>query len=81
MPDEVFNIVEASIADLSVALDKGKVTSVELVAKYIRRIAVYDRRGKLNSIPILNASVFEHAAESDRRRLMGLPKRPLVCCP
>ncbi|KAH9203612.1 amidase signature domain-containing protein [Leptodontidium sp. 2 PMI_412] len=79
--DHDFNIVEASIADLSTALDEGKVTSVELVAKYLHRIAVYDRRGKLNSIPLLNLSVFEDAAKSDQRRADGLPVRPLEGIP
>ncbi|KAG4438500.1 hypothetical protein IFR05_006023 [Cadophora sp. M221] len=79
--DNDFDIVEASIADLSKALDEGKVSSVELVAKYLHRIAVYDRRGKLNSIPLLNQSVFEDAAKSDQRRADGLPMRPLEGIP
>ncbi|KAH6673874.1 amidase signature domain-containing protein [Halenospora varia] len=76
-----FSIVEASISDLREALDQGWITSVELVARYLHRIAVYDRHGKLNSIPILNLSVFEEAAASDQRRANGLPIRPLEGIP
>jgi amidase len=43
------------------------------VSRYLRRIAVYDRQDKLNSIPILNRSVFEDAARSDDRRASGQP--------
>lgn len=47
-------------------------TSVELVAKYLHRIATYDCRGPcLNSIVILNPDVFEEAAASDARRISG----------
>ncbi|CZR62154.1 related to Asp-tRNAAsn/Glu-tRNAGln amidotransferase A subunit and related amidases [Phialocephala subalpina] len=76
-----FSIVEASISDLREALDQGWITSVELVARYLHRIAAYDRRGKLNSIPLLNLSVFEDATASDHRRANGLPIRSLEGIP
>jgi amidase len=76
-----FSIVEAEISDLRNALDKGWTSSVDLVARYLRRIAVYDRRGKLNSIPNLNQSVFEDAAASDDRRAHSAPIRPLEGIP
>jgi Asp-tRNA(Asn)/Glu-tRNA(Gln) amidotransferase A subunit family amidase len=76
------NIVEASIDELQNALSSGILTSVELVARYLRRISTYDCRGiSLNSIPILNAAVFEEAAASDDRRAAGLPVRPLEGIP
>ncbi|KAH6981430.1 amidase signature domain-containing protein [Ilyonectria destructans] len=76
------NIVEASIADLQVALSQGAVTSVELVALYLRRIALYDLRGvALNSIPILNQALFEEAAASDDYRASGKPIRKLEGIP
>ncbi|MDX8534387.1 amidase [Mesorhizobium sp. VK25A] len=66
------HLVEASIADLRRALEDGTVTSVELVAAYLRRIAHYDRHGiALNAVPILNPNVFEEAEASDRRRRGG----------
>ena len=46
---------------------------MDLVSRYLRRIAIYDRQGKLNSIPILNRSVLEDAARSDDRRANGEP--------
>ncbi|KAF2159340.1 hypothetical protein M409DRAFT_71115 [Zasmidium cellare ATCC 36951] len=63
------NLVEATIADLQQALSTTSLTSVDLVSKYLLRIATYDSRGPcLNSIPILNPHVFDEAAASDARR-------------
>lgn len=77
------NIVDASIDELQAALAAGTVTSVDLVAHYLRRISAYDCRGlALNSIPILNEAVFEEAAASDDRRAAGnLPARSLEGLP
>ncbi|MDX8526395.1 amidase [Mesorhizobium sp. MSK_1335] len=72
------HLVEASIAHLRRALEDGTVTSVELVAAYLRRIARYDRHGiTLNAVPILNPNMFEEAVASDRRRREGRPLGPL----
>ncbi|CDX36743.1 Amidase [Mesorhizobium sp. ORS 3359] len=72
------NIVEASIADLRGALEDGTVTSVELVAAYLRRIAHYDRHGiALNAVPVLNPNMFAEAEASDRRRRAGKALGPL----
>ncbi|KAJ4248416.1 hypothetical protein NW762_012753 [Fusarium torreyae] len=71
-----FNLVEASIDDLQAALSSGALTSVDLVAQYLRRIALYDCRGvSLNSIPILNLDVFQEAAQSDDLRASGKLRR------
>lgn len=78
------NIVEASIDELQAALTNQTLTSVELVARYLRRISTYDCRGGtiLNAIPVLNNAVFEEAAASDDRRAAGiLPTRPLEGIP
>lgn len=76
------NLVEASIDELQAALASGTLTSVELVAKYLRRISRYDCRGlALNSIPILNNRVFEDAATSDDHRASGQPVRRLEGIP
>lgn len=80
-PSKVFSIVEAEIKDLRYALDQGWTTSVDLVRRYVQRIAQYDRRGKLNSIPLLNESVFEDAAASDDRRARGVLLGPLEGIP
>ncbi|MGE0005929.1 MAG: amidase [Parvibaculaceae bacterium] len=72
------HLVEASIAELRGALESGAVTSVELVGACLRRIAHYDRHGiALNAVPVLDPSMFEAAAASDRRRREGRPLGPL----
>src|ERR1700761_6041952 len=72
------SIVDATIADLSKALNDGDLTSVELVAKYLIRISTYDCRNKsLNSIPLINENVFEEAAAADDRRAAGHSKGSL----
>ncbi|TPN82056.1 amidase [Mesorhizobium sp. CU2] len=72
------HLVEASIADLRRALADGAVTSVELTAAYLNRIAHYDRHGiALNAVPILNPKMFDEAAASDRRRRESKTLGPL----
>ena len=76
------SLVEATIQDLAAALESGKLTAVDLVAKYLHRISTYDCRNiALNSIPLLNPSVFEEAALSDDRRLAGQPRGQLEGIP
>jgi Asp-tRNA(Asn)/Glu-tRNA(Gln) amidotransferase A subunit family amidase len=76
------NLVEASIKDLERALDSGHITSVELVARYLRRISTYDCQGlSLNAIPILNNDAFAEAAASDDRRAAGKKLSPLEGIP
>ncbi|HEX7713043.1 MAG TPA: amidase, partial [Bacillota bacterium] len=51
----LFNVVEASIADLQAAMGAGQVTSRELILMYMERIAKYDKDGpKLNAILEIN---------------------------
>ncbi|KAI5459146.1 amidase signature domain-containing protein [Mariannaea sp. PMI_226] len=71
------NLVEASIDDLQAALSSRALTSVDLVAQYLRRISRYDCQSlALNSIPVLNTQVFDEAAASDDYRASGkLPRR------
>ncbi|KAL4917846.1 amidase signature domain-containing protein [Aspergillus aurantiobrunneus] len=72
------SLIDASISELQEALASGWTTSVELVARYLRRISVYDAAGlTLSAIPILNPSVFEETEASDARRAAGLAPRPL----
>lgn len=64
-----FEVTEAGIADLRAALEGGRVTAVQLVEAYLRRIEAYDRSGPiLNSIVVFNDDALAEAAESDRRR-------------
>jgi amidase len=76
--DGLFDVVETSIARLRAALDAGEVTSVELVAAYLERIARFDRSGEvLNSVPMLNRHVFDEARAADERRSGGVRLSPL----
>ncbi|TPL78462.1 amidase [Mesorhizobium sp. B2-3-13] len=78
MTDASFHLVEATIDQLRRALDDGLVTSIELVAAYLRRIAHFDRHGiALNAVPVLNPDMFEDAAASDERRRQGKTLGPL----
>lgn len=71
-------LVETSISDLRAALEAGRVTSVELVAGYLNRIAFYDRGGiGLNSTPVLNPKMFDEARAADERRIQGEILGPL----
>ncbi|CAK7233292.1 hypothetical protein SBRCBS47491_008558 [Sporothrix bragantina] len=76
------NLVGASIDELQAALTSGALSSVELVALYLRRVAHYDCRGpELNAIPILNQRCFDEAAASDDWRASGNRIRPLEGIP
>jgi amidase len=67
-----YTVVEKSIAQLRADLDAGNISSVELVAAYLDRIAFYDRHGiTLNAVPILNPDLFADARKSDERRAQG----------
>lgn len=67
-----FDVVEASISEIVAALDSGRVTSVELVTRYLDRIAAYDQDGiRLNAVPILNPDAMADARASDARRAAG----------
>jgi len=73
-----FDVVEATIAGLRAALEAGEVTSEELVAAYLARIAAYDHGGiRLNAVPVLNGAAVEEARASDARRAAGAVLGPL----
>ncbi|MCU0759878.1 MAG: amidase family protein [Steroidobacteraceae bacterium] len=70
-----FTIVEASIADLQRALQEGRVTSRELVARYLARIAIHENT--LNATLAVNARALEQAEALDRERAAGRLRGPL----
>jgi amidase len=73
-----FEVVEAGIAELREALEAGRVTSVELVELYLRRIEAYDHRGPaLNAMVVMNPGALAEAHASDERRSRGEPLGPL----
>lgn len=68
----MFDVVEATIADLRDALTTGKTTSEELVTAYLRRIEAYDHEGiRLNSLVVMNPDAVNEARASDARRTRG----------
>lgn len=72
MTPEVLSVVDADVDRLHAALEAGEVTSVELVARYLNRIAAYDRSGiRLNAVPVLDPRAFAQARASDIRRAQG----------
>jgi amidase len=76
----MFDVVEASIADLRRALDAGDTTAVELVRAYLARIDAYDAPGTstaLNAVVVRNPDAIAEAAASDARRAEGETLGPL----
>lgn len=68
-------IFEASIQDLQTAMKQKKVTSVQLVDYYLKRIAVYDPL--INSIITINPKARKEAAALDKERAAGKIRGPL----
>lgn len=63
------DITTMDIAQLSMALEKGYITSETLVKLYLERIETYD--GMFNSINQLNEKALEQAKELDKERKEG----------
>ncbi|MFF2388084.1 amidase [Agromyces sp. NPDC058104] len=75
-----FDVVEASIAELRSALQRGETTSVELLDAYLARIAAYDAPGTataLNALVVMNPEARADAAAADERRARGEVRGPL----
>src|SRR5438445_456564 len=70
-----FSVVEASIPDLRDAMAKGRVTSREIVAQYLMRIALYEHR--LHAAIAINPRALEEAEQLDRERAAGRTRGPL----
>src|SRR5439155_12534099 len=70
-----FSVVEASIPDLRDAMAKGRVTSREMVAQYLMRIALYEHT--LHAAIAINPRALDEADERDRERAAGRIRGPL----
>ncbi|MFC5788533.1 amidase [Agromyces tardus] len=80
MSGDGFDVVEASIAQLRAALERGRVTSVGLVEAYLARIEAYDGPGTetaLNAVVVMNPDAIADARASDERRARGETLGPL----
>lgn len=75
---DLFDVVEAPIADLRAALERRDVTAVGLLEAYLARIAAFDHDGiRLNSVVVLDPGAHAAAAASDARRARGMTLGPL----
>ena len=76
--DTDFEVAEASIIEMQVALEHGRVTSAQLVDAYLARIEAYDRAGPaLNTIIRLNPLARDQAEALDAERSAGTVRGPL----
>jgi amidase len=70
-----FDVEEATISSLQIAMQKGEVTARDLVVKYMDRIKTGDKL--TNSMIEINVDAPEIAAELDRDRKAGKIRGPL----
>jgi amidase len=70
-----FDVVETSIPALQAALKEGRITSRQLVAAYLARIATYEDR--LNAIITVNPRALAEADAMDKERAAGRIRGPL----
>jgi amidase len=70
-----FDVAEASITDLQLALEAGRVTSRQLVQLYTDRINRYNR--PINAVAYLSRTALEEADQLDRERSEGRVRGPL----
>lgn len=74
-PPAPFSVVEAGIPELRAALEQRRITSRELVRRYLERIAVYEDR--LNATIAVNPHALAIADSLDRLRAAGRILGPL----
>jgi amidase len=74
-PASSFNVVEATIPDMQKAMAEKRLTSRELVAHYLIRIAMYEDR--VNAALYVNPHALEEADALDRERAQGRVRGPL----
>jgi Asp-tRNA(Asn)/Glu-tRNA(Gln) amidotransferase A subunit family amidase/ABC-type molybdate transport system substrate-binding protein len=81
-PPAAFNVVEATIDDVRLALASKQVTCRTLVEQYIRRIEAYDKSGPaLNAVQTINRRALEYADRLDAVFAASGPVGPLHCVP
>jgi len=72
------DVREKSILELAAALDRGAVTSRQLVQAYLDRVAAYDHAGPaLNAMIALNPAALAEADARDAERRAGRVRGPL----
>jgi amidase len=74
----VVDLDAATITELNAAFDAGTLTSVQLVSRYLSRIAAYDRQGPaIHAVITLNAKALETARALDAERKTKGTRSPL----
>jgi len=74
-PVPPFTVFEASIPQMTAALEQGRVTSRELVTQYLVRLALYE--DKLHAATTVNLAALEEADALDRERARHRLRGPL----
>ncbi len=74
-PGSTFDVVEASITQLQLALESGRVTSRQLVELYVDRINRYE--ASINAVGYLSRTALAEAEQLDRERAEGRLRGPL----
>lgn len=73
-----YDAFEKTIPELQEAMERGEVTSKELVLQYLERVEAFDRGGPaLNSLVYVNPHALEEADALDRERRERGPRGPL----
>ncbi|MFN2329707.1 MAG: amidase family protein [Chromatocurvus sp.] len=75
---ETLALTDASIADINRAMDQGRITSEELVQRFLHRIESYDDAGPaINAVLQVNPDALAEARELDAERRRSGPRSPL----
>jgi amidase len=74
-PRAPFKLIEATIPEMRAAMEQRRLTSRELVAHYLVRLATYEHR--VNAALAVNPRALEEADERDRERAQGRIRGPL----
>jgi amidase len=70
-----FTVVESSIPDIQARMERGELTSRQLVTEYLTRIAMYEER--LNAAISVNTNALAEADALDAERASGRVRGPL----
>ena len=70
-----FTVVESSIPDIQARMERGELTSRQLVTEYLTRIAMHE--GRLNAAISVNADALAEADALDAERAAGRVRGPL----
>jgi amidase len=71
----LLDVVEATIPDMQLAMEEGRITSRELVEAHLLRIALYEER--INATIAVNTNALTEAEQLDRERAEGHIRGPL----